>query len=63
MKRIISVILVVLMLISSAMIFTSCGDDYTAQDLQDARGRYYSGKASAEDKRMVEGFNKWKAKQ
>lgn len=51
------------MLISTAVFLTACGDEYTAQDLQDAKGRYYSGKGSAEDKRMVEGFNKWKANQ
>ncbi|MBR5012162.1 MAG: hypothetical protein IKY12_06340 [Clostridia bacterium] len=63
MKKIISAILAILVLVSSAMVLTSCGDDYTAKDLQDAKERYYSGKGTDEDKRMVEGFNKWKANQ
>ena len=64
MKKVISLILAALMIMGFAMILTSCGDDdYTAQDLQDAKGRYFSGKASKSDKRMVEGFYKWKANQ
>lgn len=64
MKRIISLVLAVFMLIGSTMAFFSCGDDdYTAQDLQDAKSRYFSGKASKSDKRMVEGFYDWKANQ
>ena len=63
MKKFISVLLAITMVLSTAILLTACGDDYTAQDLQDAKGRYYSGKGTAEDKRMVEGFNKWKANQ
>ncbi len=63
MQKIISAILAIILLISSAMVLTSCDDDYTARDLQDAKERYYSGKGTDEDKRMVEGFNKWKANQ
>ena len=63
MKKILSVFLVTLVLMGSAMALTSCGDDYTARDLQDAKERYYSGNGTKEDKTMVEGFNKWKANQ
>ncbi len=62
MKRATSVILLVISLLG-CMFLTACGDDYTAQDLQDAKGRYFRGEASASDKRMVEGFYKWKANQ
>lgn len=63
MKKIISLLLAMVLVVSSTFILTSCGDDYTAQDLQNAKVRYYSGKGSTEDKRMVEGFNRWKAGQ
>lgn len=63
MKKLISVLIAVLILIGTSITLTSCGDDYTAQDLQDAKGRYYSGNGSSSDKIMVEGFNKWKANQ
>jgi len=41
-------------------ILAGCGDSYTAQDLEDAKVRYFSGEASKEDKIMVEGFYEWK---
>ena len=63
MKKIISVLLVISMITSSAILFNSCGDDYTAQDLQNAKTRYFNGNATKEDKIMVEGFYKWKANQ
>ena len=47
-----------------ALTLSLCGcDSYTASDLRDAQARYYNGKYSREDERMVEGFNKWKADQ
>ena len=63
MKKLICLLLAAIMLSSTAVLTTSCGDEYTAQDLQDAKSRYYGGKGSASDKRMVEGFNKWKSNQ
>ncbi|WP_176256342.1 hypothetical protein [Enterocloster alcoholdehydrogenati] len=48
----------------SSTVLTACGgDDYTAEDLQDARARKARGeKLNREDSNMVEGFEKWKAK-
>lgn len=60
MKKGIAVALSVLALLA---VLTSCGDSYDAQDLRDAQKRYYSGKYTREDERMVQGFNKWKAEQ
>ena len=51
---IIAIIVVILALIGSCST-----DEYTAQDLQDAKGRYFRGEATQEDKTMVEGFYKW----
>ena len=62
MKKGISLVLVIISIFSCIFLF-GCGSDYSAQDLQDAKGRYFSGKASKSDKRMVEGFYKWKANQ
>ena len=62
MKRIISLILVFALTLS-CLILSGCGDDYTAKDLRAAQERYVTGKASKSDKRMVEGFYKWKANQ
>ena len=64
MKKLIILILTAFMLISVPIILTGCGDnDYSAHDLQEAKGRVFSGKGSAQDKRMVKGFYKWKASQ
>ena len=63
MKKVFSCILVILMLFTVAFSFSSCGDDYSAQDLQDAKGRVFSGNGSKSDKRMVKGFYEWKANQ
>ena len=62
MRKRISFILVIISLLS-CILLSGCGSDYSAQDLQDAKGRYFSGTASKSDKRMVEGFYKWKANQ
>ena len=62
MRKRISFILVIISLFS-CILLSGCGSDYSAQDLQDAKGRYFSGTASKSDKRMVEGFYKWKANQ
>ena len=59
MRKMIAVLSALLICIS----LTACGDRYTAQDLQDAKQRYASGKYTREDERMVEGFYKWKADQ
>lgn len=61
MKKFLCRLFTFFMLIIMLLSLSACGDDYTAQDLQDAKGRYYSGQGSASDKRMVEGFNRWKA--
>lgn len=63
MKKIFSTILIFCVILCSAIILSSCGDDYTARDLQDAKERYYSGNGTREDEIMVEGFNEWKSKQ
>ena len=60
MKRIISILLLSVIALST---LSSCDNGYTAQDLQEAKQRYFSGNASPSDKRMVEGFYKWKAEQ
>lgn len=45
-------------------VLTGCGDTYTAQDLQNARQRRANGeKLNREDSIMLDGFDKWKAKQ
>lgn len=64
MKRIVSIFLLVLSF-AGCIALTGCGgsSSYTAQDLQDAKSRYFNGTASKSDKRMVEGFYKWKANQ
>lgn len=59
MKKIIISLLAFLLLLLSFTL-SGCSDDYTAQDLQDAKGRYFNGTASKSDKNMVEGFYKWK---
>ena len=62
MRKGISFILVVVSLFS-CILLSSCGSNYSAQDLQDAKRRYFNGTASKSDKRMVEGFYKWKSNQ
>lgn len=62
MKKTIIIIIAIILLL--AIIGNACGDnDYTAKDLEDAKGRYFTGNATQQDKTMVEGFYKWKAKQ
>lgn len=48
----------------SSTVLTACGgDDYTADDLQNAIERKARGeKLNREDSNMVDGFYKWKAK-
>lgn len=60
MKKNLAIVLVILSFIG---LLAGCTDDYTAQDLQDAKSRYYSGRYTREDEIMVKGFNKWKAEQ
>ena len=60
MKKRIAVALSVIALLA---VLTGCGSSYDAQDLRDAQNRYYSGKYTREDERMVQGFNKWKEQQ
>lgn len=60
MKKRVSIILLAVMLMG---LLAGCTDSYTAQDLQDAKSRYYSGRYTREDEIMVKGFNKWKAEQ
>ena len=60
MKRLFALILVVLMLLSSVLFLSACGDDYDARDLQASKQRVFNGTGSASDKHMVEGFNRWK---
>ena len=60
MKKLVSCLLCI---ISCTCILCACGNSYTAQDLQDAKNRYYSGKFTREDEIMVKGFEKWKADQ
>ncbi|MBQ7093857.1 MAG: hypothetical protein IJN84_05025 [Clostridia bacterium] len=62
MRKCISILLIIALALS-CLILSGCDDDYSAQDLQDAKGRYFTGKASKSDKIMVEGFYKWKANQ
>ena len=55
-----------LMLMSTAAITTGCGssDSFTAQDLQNARSKKANGeKLTRSESNMVEGFEKWKADQ
>ena len=61
MKKFVSALLAISMMASTAMLLTAC-DDYTAQDLQEAKHRYYTGKGTAQDKTMVEGFNEYWSK-
>lgn len=60
MKKKLAIVLVILSLIG---LLAGCTDDYDAQDLQDAKSRYYSGSYTRKDETMVKGFNKWKANQ
>lgn len=61
MKKVIYFIIGLLLI---AGLFGSCvKDDYTADDLEGAKSRYFTGTATKEDKTMVEGFYKWKAEQ
>ena len=64
MKKGFTLIMVIISLLG-CIILSGCDVDsgYSARDLQDAKGRYFSGTASKSDKRMVEGFYKWKANQ
>ena len=57
------VTIVIALAIIGACSSSSDDGDYTARDLQEAKGRYFSGNASKSDKIMVEGFYKWKANQ
>ena len=66
MKKIFVLMLLSVMLMSTAAITTACGssDSYTAEDLQNARSKKARGeKLTRKDAHMVEGFEKWKAKQ
>jgi len=56
-------ILMVFIFAFSMLCISGCGNEYTAQDLRDAKERYFNGNASREDEIMVEGFYEWKAKQ
>ena len=57
-----TIVIIVILLAIIALFGKACGgDEYTAQDLQDAKERYFFGTPSDSDKRMVEGFYKWKA--
>lgn len=60
MKKIFAVFLIAL---SLSTLLSACGDDYDAQDLEDAKQRYFSGEYTKEDEIMVEGFLNWKADQ
>ncbi len=62
MRKIFCMVFIALSL-TSCLLLSGCGSDYTAQDLQDAKVRYFNGNASKSDKIMVEGFYKWKANQ
>lgn len=62
-KKVIIISMVSLLL--SSTVLTACvEDDYTAEDLMDARIRRANGEnLNREDSNMLEGFDNWKAKQ
>lgn len=60
-RKFIRVLVLVLLSAMLACSLTSCGDDYTAEDLYNAQKRRANGqKLNRQDSNMLKGFDKWK---